>query len=77
MVEINDDRRGTYNTNSQIKFKTAMIKSTFCEYSDAYILVGWTGRERGVATIAGPGAEAAAKKAVEQNKKVISKNYTP
>ena len=23
-VEINDDSRGTYNTNSQIKFKTSM-----------------------------------------------------
>ena len=25
--EINDDARGTYNTNSQIKFKTSMLKS--------------------------------------------------
>ena len=29
---------GTYNTNSQIKFKTSMLKSSLCEYSDAYIL---------------------------------------
>ena len=27
-VEINDESRGTYNINSQIKFKTAMLKST-------------------------------------------------
>ena len=26
-VEINDFARGTYNTNSQIKFKTSMLKS--------------------------------------------------
>ena len=26
-VQINDDSRGTYNTNSQIKFKTSMLKS--------------------------------------------------
>ena len=28
-----------YNTNSQIKFKSAMPKSSLCDYSDAYILV--------------------------------------
>ena len=26
LVEINDDSRETYNTNSQIKFKTSMLK---------------------------------------------------
>ena len=38
-VEINDKPRGTYNVNSQIKFKTAMLKSSLCDYSDAYTLV--------------------------------------
>ena len=38
-VEVNDESRGTYNTNSQIKFKTIMLKSSLREYSDAYILV--------------------------------------
>ena len=38
-VEINDESRGTYSVNSQIKFKTAMLKSSLCDYSDAYILV--------------------------------------
>ena len=28
-VEINDDARGTYNTNSQIKFKTSVLKSSY------------------------------------------------
>ena len=37
--EINDDALGTCNTNSQIKFKTSMLKSKVCNYSDAYILV--------------------------------------
>ena len=37
LVEINDELRGTYNVNSQIKFKTAMLKSSLCDYSDAYI----------------------------------------
>ena len=38
-VETNDESRRTYNVNSQIKFKTAMLKSGLCDYSDAYILV--------------------------------------
>ena len=33
--EINDDARGTYNTNIQIKYKTSMLKSSLCDYSDA------------------------------------------
>ena len=31
-VEINDESRKTYNVNSQIKFKTKMLKSSLCEY---------------------------------------------
>ena len=38
MVEINDDARGTYNNNSQVKFRTSMVKSHLCDYSDEYIL---------------------------------------
>ena len=41
-VEINDDPRGTYNKNSQIKFKTTMLNPSLCDYSDAYILVEGT-----------------------------------
>ena len=41
-VEINDESRGTYNVNSQIKFKTTMLKSGLCDYSGAYILVKGT-----------------------------------
>ena len=33
--EINDDSRGTYNTNSQIEFKTLFLKSSLCDHSDA------------------------------------------
>ena len=38
-VEINDDIRGEYSPNKQIRFKTAMLRSSLCDYSDAYILV--------------------------------------
>ena len=41
-IEINDESRGAYNVNSQIKFKTTMLKSSLCDYSDAYILVKGT-----------------------------------
>ena len=34
-VEINDKSRGTYKPSNQIKFKNSMIRSSFCNYSDA------------------------------------------
>ena len=34
--EINDDARGTYNMNSQIQFKTSILKSNLCDNSNAY-----------------------------------------
>ena len=67
-VEINDESRGTYNVNSQIKFKTTMLKSSLCDYSDAYILV------KGTITISGAGADAAARQADERDKGVAFKN---
>ena len=41
-VEMNDESRRIYNVNSQIKVKTTMLKSSLCDYSDAYILVTGT-----------------------------------
>ena len=41
-VDKNDDACGTYNTNSQVKFATLMLKSSLCDYNDAYILVSRT-----------------------------------
>ena len=38
-VEINDDSCRTYKTNSQIRFKTSVLKPSLFDYSDAYILV--------------------------------------
>ena len=62
-VEINDDLRGTYTTNSRIKYsnKTSMLKSSLCDYSDTYILVKET------ITIARGGANSAARQN-KQNK---------
>ena len=44
-----------YNTNSQIEFKSSMLGSSLCDYSDAYILVS------GTIAITGAGADDAAK----------------
>ena len=38
-VEINDEARGTYSPNKQIKFKISMLRSSLCDYGDVYILV--------------------------------------
>ena len=48
-----------------------MLKSSLCDYSDAYILV------KGTITIAGAGADAAARQVDERDKGVIFKNCAP
>ena len=35
---MNNDARGTYNTNSQTETKTTMLKLSLCDYSDIYFL---------------------------------------
>ena len=62
-VKVKNNARGTYNTNSPIKFKTRMLKSSLCDYYiDAYIFVKRTVALVGVTSN-------------RQNKKVIFKNY--
>ena len=41
-VKKDDDLPEIYNTNSQIKFKTLMFKTSISDYSEAYILVKGT-----------------------------------
>ena len=41
-VETNDEVRVMYNKDYQIKFKTSMLKSSLCGYSDTYIHVKGT-----------------------------------
>ena len=65
-VEINDESRGEYSSDKLIRFKTAMLRSSFCDYSDAYILV-----KRNI-TVTNTAADGAA--ATNTNKKVIFKN---
>ena len=69
LVEINDESRGAYNVNSQITSKTTMLKSSLCNYSDAYILV------KGTISVNNTAAQGAAPNNI--NKKVIFKNCAP
>ena len=68
-VEINDEARGTCSPNKQIKFKTAMLRSSLCDYSDAFILVKGNITANNTA-VDGPAAN-------NTNKKVIFKNFAP
>ena len=65
-VEINDDISAVYSPNKQIRFKTAMLRSSLCDYSDAYILV-----KGNISVSNNAGAGAAANNI---GKKVIFKN---
>ena len=67
--EKNDEVRGTYSPNKQIKFKTSMLRHSLCDYSDAYILV------KGNITVNNTAADGAT--ANNTNKKVIFKNFAP
>ena len=68
-IEIYDESPGMYNKNSGIKFKTSMIVSNLCGYSDAYIHVK--------ANITVPKTAAVAAPVNDTNKKVIFKNCAP
>ena len=68
-VEINEDGRGVYSPNKQIRFNTSMLRSSLCDYSDAYILV------IGDITVNNTDADGAA--ANNTNKNVIFKNCAP
>ena len=59
-IEINPYSGGVYNTNSDIRFKTTMLKSSLCDYCDAYILV------KGRITITGARNDAVARQADER-----------
>ena len=58
--ETNAHSRWVYNANSDIRFKTTMLTSSLCNYSDAYILV----KEK--TTNTGAGDAAAARQAVKK-----------
>ena len=66
-VEINDNARGTSDKDSQIKFKTSLLKSSLCDYSDPYIVIN------GTITV----AQQAGSNPNNVDKKVVFKNCAP
>ena len=61
-----------YNKNKSIRFKTPMLRSNLCDYSDAYILV------KGTITVTAPGANNGANNIRDKrNRPVILKNNAP
>ena len=65
-VEINDGY--LYNTGSQTKFKTSMLSSSLCGYSDVYILGKGTITVEDTGTVSAPN---------NRNKNVMFKNGAP
>ena len=62
----------TYNENKSIRFKTPMLRSNFCDYSDAYIL------GKGTITVTAPGVNNNANNIRDKrNRPVILKNNAP
>ena len=66
----------TYNENKSIRFKTPMLRSDLCDYSDAYILVNVTIT---VTSNAGDGGAAAVAANIrdKKNRPLILKNNAP
>ena len=65
-IEVDDQPGKTYNTNKQVRFKTSMVRSDLCDYSDAYIVV------KGNVTVS-----ADERDRDEINRQVILKNNAP
>ena len=62
----------TYNENKSIRFKTPMLRSNLCDYSDAYIFV------KGTITVTSPGVNNNTKNIRDKrNRPVILKNNAP
>ena len=70
-VEVNS-LSNTYNKNKLIRFKTPMLRSNLCDYSDAYILV------KGTITVTAPGVNNNANSIRDKrNRPLILKNNAP
>ena len=61
-----------YNENKSVRFKTPMLRSNLCDYSDAYILV------KGTITVTAPGANNGVNNIRDKkNRSLILKNNAP
>ena len=60
-IEVVDQSEKLYNINKQIRFKTSLLRSDLCHYSDAYIVV------KSTITVTDPDDDANVKKLVFRN----------
>ena len=65
-IAVHNQSGETYNTNKQIRFKTSMLRSDLCDFSDAYIVV------KGIVTVSADGRDRD-----EMNRQAILKNNAP
>ena len=63
-IEVYDQSNGTYNYNKDIRFKTPQVRSDFCDWEDAYLIV------TGKITVTNPNNNV-------YDKKLALKNNTP
>ena len=66
-IEVYDQSEKNYNVNKEIRFKTSMLRSDLCDFSDAYIVV------KGNITITNPDN---AKKIKQQHLKIMLHSKT-
>ena len=64
-IEVQSQSGNTYNTTKPIRFKTSMLRSDLCDYSDAYVWV------KGKITVTNPNDNA------NFNKELTLKNNAP
>ena len=64
-IEVQSQSGSTYNTSKPIRFKTSMLRSDLCDYSDAYVWV------EGTITVTNPNDNA------NFNKELTLKNNAP
>ena len=61
MINLVTQKKNRYNPNKQIRFKTSMLRSGLCDYSDAYIVI------KGNITVTNPDNDAYDKKVAFKN----------
>ena len=64
-IEVYDQSEKNYNTNKEIRIKTSMLRSDFCDFRDAYIVV------KGTITVTNPD------KTKKENEAVAFKKNAP
>ena len=74
-IEINDQSNNVYNDNTAIKFNAPMLRTSLCDFSEAYIIL--KGKARVIANATGAGAAARDANQNGGNKSFVFKNCAP